>query len=149
MSLQTWKEEFYPISAQELVDKPNVTDAEIIQHSLTKWAGLRKDNLDRHGVSLKKWADSQCEYLYLSTPIDHFHIDSLSCALCEKFVDPEEGEHNEYGEELHECRNCPLYQHLGNSSCDATNRSPFGIFQNTEDPEPMIDALTQTLKNME
>lgn len=82
--------------------------------------------------------------MYVSTLDEYFVINSSSCALCQKFLGLEKED-----EKYDECRNCPLYQHLGNSSCDATNRSPFGIFQNTEDPEPMIDALTQTLKNME
>lgn len=43
MSLKTWKKEFYiPVSK---VSKKNA-----LQHSLTKWIGLRKENLEKHGV---------------------------------------------------------------------------------------------------
>lgn len=39
MSLETWKEEFYPIPADE------VPESQALAHSLRKWEGLRKENL--------------------------------------------------------------------------------------------------------
>ena len=45
MSIESWKAEFYPTPADE------ASKDQAIAHSLRKWEGLRKENLDRHELS--------------------------------------------------------------------------------------------------
>jgi hypothetical protein len=61
MSLQTWKDEFYPVPATDY----GSTRLEAIQHSLRKWTGVLKKNLKKHGVNT-------C----------HLILSSKTCSLC-------------------------------------------------------------------
>lgn len=44
MSLETWKQEFYPVSAEEAV----VDAIAAVNHSIKKWEGLRPNTLANH-----------------------------------------------------------------------------------------------------
>jgi hypothetical protein len=111
MSLDTWKAEFYPIPA----GKVPVEDA--VQHSLRKWRGLTKENLEKHGVARK----GRCI-------VDEFgrsELDSTSCALCihhYSFYD--------------RCFNCPIVVATGD-----TCGSDYANFLIDGNPLPMIEAL--------
>ncbi len=125
MSLATWKAEFYPVEASE------VTEADALSHSLTKWTGLTPANLKRHGVSDK--------YGSVYDPGDHgcLEIDGDSCALCVHFQsgDPE-------------CARCPLY-HVRGVSCDGTVEaekcSPYVSWTTNGAPTPMINLLKKVV----
>ena len=123
MSIETWKAEYYPCEAKDATDS--------IQHSLTKWIGLRKENLDRHGL-LK----GVCE-LYTETDGGVFKINNDTCALCIEFLCPGAAD---------PCVRCPLYKHLGHA-CDngdgEDDQSPYHSFIADDDPEPMIVALSK------
>jgi hypothetical protein len=127
MSLQTWKDEFY--------SDPNVkmTKKQVIQHSLKKWTGLRKENLEKHDCRYNG-SRGQIEDGY-DEPLG---IDTGSCALCVKYLNWDADINNV-------CRKCPLYESLG-EQCDAYGNSPFQIWIGTHDPEPMIEALEKLLK---
>lgn len=45
MSLQTWKDEFYPVPASEPIGGHKAQ----IEHSLRKWRGATKENTEKHG----------------------------------------------------------------------------------------------------
>ncbi len=47
MSMETWKQEFYPVEANS-----DEAQARPVTHSLRKWIGLRQENLNRHGLYL-------------------------------------------------------------------------------------------------
>ena len=116
MSLETWKQEFYPIPAGEVpVDQA-------AEHSLRKWIGLRPENLTRHGVS------SYGRSLIDDERQDLLAIDGESCALCVHHLDNFAG-----------CPRCPLCLHLG-GPCDLKGQ-PYHVFLHTGDPKPMIAAL--------
>lgn len=129
MSLETWKQEFYPINARE------VSKDDAIQHSLTKWRGLRPEALARHGVVMK--GKSVAEAGNEERSLDAIFIDAHTCALCHHY----EGA---YGE----CLECPLFNHLG-ERCDEYEASPYKRFSLYNNPEPMIKALEATLKAQE
>lgn len=122
MSLKTWKEEFYPI------DAGYVSEEDAVEHSLRKWIGLRKGNLDKHSVSNG--------YLGVSDGDDYVYIDSSTCALCQRYFDDEA---------VNECASCPLFDLLG-KRCDNGDASPFVIWGECENPEPMIAALEQLVQ---
>lgn len=134
MSLKTWKEEFYPVEADK------VPEEHAIAHSLQKWIGLRKENLEKHKCKIT-------DRLPRSVVNDHTTKDSLpitwkSCALCQHYDGPEE--------EYHECNGCPLKQ-LRDRPCDqavldSDEEAPYTIFVATLDPEPMIELLEQALR---
>lgn len=122
MSLVTWKEEFYPVSAN-VVSKEDALD-----HSIVKWTGLLKKNLEKHKLThmSKQIADSECRSMIIS---------SCSCALCVHFED--------IG-----CPGCPLYASLG-QRCDSTRESVYQAFTTYHDPEPMLAALIKAKKEHE
>lgn len=127
MSLETWKEEFYPTSAAQ-----PMTAREAIEHSLRKWRGLTDANLAKHQVTKKhRWI------------IDYFggslEIDNETCALCYNFqiIDDKTG--------LQDCKACPLYV-ARSTRCDrGFTPSPYAAFVMYGDPCPMIKLLEEVL----
>ena len=92
MSIKTWKEEFYPVSATSRMSKRDA-----IEHSIKKWEGLLPDNLKKHNVAIGRYGD-----IHGDVHDDEiiFEISDQSCALCQKY----------FGEC---CIKCPLYEKLG------------------------------------
>lgn len=100
MSLETWKEEFYPVAAK---DVPLQT---AIDHSIRKWEGLTPENLQRHGI----WKLSYRRIgIDDDDPLGGFFINSGTCALCHYFI-----------LKTSSCANCPLFEVRGLTSCDST-----------------------------
>lgn len=124
MSLETWKEEFYPIDAEYVSEEEDA-----VAHSLRKWIGLRKENLDKHRISSTGW-------IGISDGDEYVYIDSSTCALCQRYFDDEA---------VNECASCPLFDLLG-KRCDNGDDSPFVIWGEYENPEPMIAALKQLVE---
>lgn len=122
MSLETWKDEFYPVPA----DKVEAKDA--VAHSLRKWIGLRKENLERHGVVRRGFMIHDKNYTGKLLPID-----DQTCALCVHYE----------GDDC-KCTACPLQQ-VRKKRCDrkllTEYRAPYLAFIHCGDPEPMIQCL--------
>lgn len=125
MSLKTWRDEFYPISAQEAAKKGMIA---CIKHSLQKWIGLRPKNLARHGVE-----GVRAIYNKFGYPEGRFDIDAGSCSLCQK-----------YDKTSLSCESCPIYRATGNT-CHHWGGSPYGQYLFNGSPEHMIDTLERTL----
>jgi len=124
MPLKTWKEEFYPVEANRVEGR-----LEAIQHSLTKWVGLRGDNLEKHELFIEDGS--------IVGEDGDLTISSRSCALCQLF--------DEY-----RCAKCPLVAVRG-TPCDVVAdmveiTSPYSSFVAWDDPEPMIELLERALK---
>lgn len=108
-----WRAEFYPVRADE------VTKEYAVEHSLQKWRGLRRSNLERHG--------------FVDTGDDGklpLSVDSSTCALCEH--------HLKKG-----CPTCPITLATGDR-CDKIvygKISPWRVWTLAHNPEPMIKAL--------
>ena len=131
MSLQTWMDEFYPTPAQKFP-----TELEAVEHSLRKWKGLTRENLEKHGVIHRGWNirdDNDTRLL----------IDSTTCALCQR--------HTKDEEDFANCDKCILKkvnvsefdgQHYG---CDPAmpghDYSIFYVFIVRSNPQPMIELL--------
>ena len=139
MSIESWREEFYPTPAQLVA--PGVLYA--AKHSLKKWIGLRQENLDRHKVAMYGW------YLQVEpNGLVGVEIGAVSCALCAQFFNDNASI---------ECAACPLYMTLGRAcdddisdddeSCDYN--SPWAAWLASFNPEPMIAALDATVKRLE
>lgn len=131
MSLQTWKDEFYPTPATE--DKSIA-----VAHSLRKWEGLTLEHLRRHGLILLK--NTTCivnekdagvyakEYYDENVTCDKLGIKRSSCSLCIAYND--------------NCSECPLGK--SGNTCDA-EESPYEIWLKTSNPKTMIVALKELL----
>jgi len=123
MSIKSWKEEFYPVTAKEV--NTYGTDKELIEHSLKKWNGLRKENLEKHQIAKGHYSLSDIEKEY-------FSADGGSCALCQRYDD--------------NCEGCPLEKVRGSVACSdetknediANTRSPWHEWTHNDNPEPMI-----------
>ncbi len=105
MSLESWKQEYYPVPADE------VSKEDAVKHSLQKWIGLRAENRIRHGVQLY---DGELT----GTDTDELSIDSSSCALCHHYLREVDDT---------SCTDCPLAAALG-QSCDELGE-PYNIFK--------------------
>lgn len=124
MSLHPWKEEFYPVPA----DDPSIkTNLQAVQHSLQKWRGLRPDVLVAYGVMVTPRGHLQADTTYLG-------IDSDSCALCIRHDD---------GRRPGACQTCPLSRERSGKRCDERRRdellsSPWRLWVADHNPEDMI-----------
>lgn len=140
MSAKSWQQEFYPTPAHSC----SAEDA--VKHSLLKWTGLRDENLKRHGVRLTNGGRIMTvESDDLKTRIDYgIIIDSRSCALCIHYT----------GLYISDCINCPVYRVRENTKCDSKTsdeldknvESPWFIFKQRGDPEPMIKVLEDSVQ---
>lgn len=134
MSLKTWKEEFYPFEAYLFTEKSSGLEA--AKHSLQKWIGMRKENLERHGGYRKTYGDLGFREKDI---VRSFQIYNESCSLCQKFLRPHGGEPW--------CKACPLAIARGGVPCDKKNAllgetvSPWFSWTALADPEPMIHWL--------
>jgi hypothetical protein len=127
MSLETWKQEFYPVEAETATG----SELEATLHSLRKWLGLRKSNLTKHGLI----AMHNSGYIIESSDNHEFGIDRISCALCKRHIGPDG-----LG-----CTPCVLFQ-IG-SAC-GTKESPYQVWGATGDVRPMIAALRRAVKKL-
>lgn len=128
MSLETWKAEFYPKPAKD------VKAEDAVAHSLQKWRGLRKENLEKHGLE----RDVEC---LQDESCCSFVVDADSCALCVHHLTKQDS-----------CASCPLAKARGGVACDdswngiskvlpeikAEDVPPYQVFTLRGDPEPMI-----------
>jgi len=133
MSIETWKKEFYPIDACEILDK---TDADVVSHSLKKWEGLKASNLKKHGV--KKDGGIDGIVVFDKDENEHFTYNWSTCALCLKF-------HYRVG--CGYCDTCPITI-SGGLPCDETG-SAYDTSCSTLNPQPMIKVLKFALKHVE
>ena len=125
MSIETWKAEFYPIPAEEVLSNR-------LQHSLTKWIGARKENLNKHGLTIVD--NSLCDMNDTRFSIT-FNEDT--CALCH----------------FHQaCDSCPLRQvnahddvSLNESWLDYACEAEYEFFRRMGNPEPMIELLQSAI----
>ena len=135
MSLKTWKAEFYPVDADEV----RVEDA--IDHSLTKWIGLRPENLAKHQVT-------SADYHGVTDGADRMYVGGDACALCHLHHDEDWYEEDDEEEGVGDaCGDCPLKLARGGVPCDnvrkTEQKSPWGYWNDRNDPEPMILWLTR------
>lgn len=128
MSLESWKQLYYPITAEEAA---KLSPREVIQHSLTKWRGLQPEVLAKHGLSYDFSSITDSTYGLLIT--------GQSCSLCEKHYDYSKDEPDS-------CSSCPLAQ-LGTGRFDCFIE--YRHWRDTRDPEPMILLLEKALATAE
>lgn len=113
---KAWFAKYYPVQAR-LVSKKDALD-----HSLRKWIGLRKKNLEKLGLK--------------EPPID---VSDITCALCKHYADLSPA-----------CKGCPLIKAGDGRRCDESKSededAPFFHYHDSGDPEPMIRLIRKAIK---
>ena len=140
MSIETWKEEFYPETAQKAA---KVSELYAIEHSLRKWSGFEKEALNRHGLAYQRFslrdADGDGE--------DLFTADRDTCALCARHPSADRGNRMF----PMDCSACSLALSRGGVSCDeCTSReadSPYRRSRNS--PKRMLQVLRRAKEFVE
>ena len=130
MSLDTWKAEFYPIEACNLIEADDVT---ALRHALLKWTGLLPENLSKYDLEVVRG-----NVVCLLDLEQFFPINAETCVLCIKYID-----HNK------SCPECPLrdskkLQEEG-IGCD----EPYLSLILGRDPKPMIEVIKKALQKLE
>lgn len=126
MSIETWRQEFYPVPASCVAPK------DATAHALHKWRGLTPNNLKDHELILDSVSDLE------DAEGGTFSISSATCALCEVV-----GKDAVLGCDSNpkDCTRCPIYHAVGR-----TCAAEFRVHMKTGDPQPMITLLNTTLK---
>lgn len=119
MSITSWVDEFYK------EPKKDMTDLEAIDQCLSKYEGLTKKNLEKHGVTLRLRSGTLA-----NTLTDFGILGTTRCALCVKYFDSESWEKS--------CTTCPLSK-IG--QCCFNSKSAYQISFNTGKPGKMIKTL--------
>lgn len=121
MSLQTWRDKYYPETALVASNKGNV---HMLKHSIRKWWGLRKSALNSHGCYVEnRYLHDNETYGKALVPIT-----GDTCSLCVAY-------HTGFN-----CSGCPIK--LSTKNC--TEKYP--DFFKTGSPYPMIRVLIAALR---
>lgn len=144
MSIQSWKNEFYPVHA---IEAPAGKAAE---HSLRKWTGLLPENLQKHGLVLKAGRPNPSLDLLDIETLERLETvnSSSSCALCAQYETPIKADQQT-------CERCPLHTVRGTrcywvrvAEDHIEVRSPYHLLHEQHDPKPMT-AWLEKAKELE
>ena len=103
MSIQTWKQEFYPTEAR------NTLIQKALSHTIRKWKGLRPKNLRKHNLCVKRRDIKLYDKENLRGFVQAFKFNSDNCALCIH--------HLVIDNNIDRCETCPLYIVRGQLKC--------------------------------
>lgn len=121
MSLETWKQEFYPTPASN----PDCSPAE---HSLRKWRGLLPRNLQKHGCRIR--ADGVMD-IHHAPGDEGLPLNDDTCALCRQHLDAK-------------CKSCPLFK--AGLGC-LTDDGPYcDVIDGIKPVSAMVAALRKAVK---
>lgn len=124
MSLKSWLDEFYPVSASE------VSKEDALEHSIQKWKGLLPENLKKHNVTYR-WEEVQsCDEMETTVPLP---ITASSCALCQHWYDGE-----------YACPECPLVK-AGHICCEDLGSAWRDRYNN---PARMVEELENSRESL-
>lgn len=163
MSLDTWMDEFYPISAKTVGCNEDALSA--ARHSLRKWVGLRPENLERHGVEFD--TDDMRLLNYNDDPLkeqrEQLTLNYETCSLCwysinkmaiqlhktPEYVDSHDGNLiDDEGNSIDYCDICPG-KTANHHACHSAYRNTWEEYDPTEALKPMLVWLSDTVKTLE
>jgi len=129
MSLQKWREKYYPWDLHD----PNITPSIAIQRCLSKWEGLA--HLDEfHLVAYSHCIKERGYSSWVSFPANH-----VSCGLCHLYYTP-----SELFIAHSSCEKCLFTTLLGHACDEPLNdgtRSEWWYWVEKKNPYFMVDAL--------
>ena len=130
---EDWLKTYYPKPAS------STTKEEAIQHSLTKWKGLRPAVLEEHGL---RQSSQQLRTSRVPDSVFVIDIASTTCSLCYHYYKFD-------AKQLSICASCPLAKARAGVPCDKLTGeelfSPWYTWVRTGNPEPMIQVLEAAL----
>lgn len=126
MSIESWKEEFYPISAHK------VLPFDALEHSLRKWQGFRYENLAKHDLDVSRHSGIKQDHLDEDEQENFIGIST--CACCAHWYKKD-------------CVGCPLFHARDDQKCYMGKDAPYTRFQFNADPEPMIALIERAIEN--
>ncbi len=138
MSFKSWCEEHYPVSARDIASSyqnGEVPMTDVIQHSIDKWKGLRKINIQKHEVVARLnylGAASIYEAVDSSPATNSLVYAGGTCSLCAAVISM--------------CNSCPITITSGATCMDVYNLVDPNIPSTVE---AMITLLEETLKKTE
>jgi hypothetical protein len=137
MSIDTWKNEFYPTGAEIFVHKENNLQnaIEATEHSLLKWKGLSHKNITKHDLYFKRYALTENKYSIGKSESD-LVISGSSCACCRLTT-------SDYMGLGIDCKHCPIYFINGHDCNDI-----YGEWNRSKEPDDMITLLEDTLSGL-
>lgn len=145
MSLQTWKEEFYPTEAYR------ATEQNAIEHSLTKWRGLTQENLEKHGLKRSRTGIYDEERVGRN----FLEIDDRSCSLCivyrniqDVFIEKKRVAAGLPIPTTQWCDNCPIKLTTGEDCCTG-DLSPYMVYVEEGRPQKMIRLLEEVAERVD
>lgn len=152
MNIESWMEEFYPMTADAIAADEKNDDIALIEHSLLKWEGALYENTSKHDV----WYDEYHIQFFSDNGANHqtekpdvqkgFEFNGKTCALCQRYqgitnhlCSKEDGDENF----------CPIVRMQG-FQCDDTDPTDQYTYLSTylrarNRPERMIELLKETL----
>lgn len=140
MSLKSWKEQFYPLEAQNC----SRDNESMLLHSLRKWRGALLLNLEEHDLIF----DGKGRICEKGRELLSFAFTCMTCALCVAYF--EEVMETEDGDVMPppDCGKCPLAELQGGPCCYGTKiyPDPYSQFLEHGDPRPMLEALEKCLE---
>lgn len=126
MGIASWTKKHYVVSADEAA----TDDITAVEHSIAKWKGLRPQVLSKHGLTVDHVGD-----LVSDDPDEEFSIDRSTCAMC--VLD---------SKRARACCDSCSYREVHGEICAGREDSPYDVWTETQDPEPMIKALKKVRK---
>jgi hypothetical protein len=126
MSIESWKAEFYPVPATQIVNESPLVQAE---HAYIKWTGALKENLEKHEL-VKSLGSVNISDIAGNV----FKFSTEECVWC----------HNYYALHSGACGRCPLYSY---GVCSDPS-GPFLHWFFSSDPQRMINAIQEILNGL-
>lgn len=125
MSMQSWRDEFYPVPASA-----GMSDLEAIRHGLRKWEGHRAENVARHGLKFDSDNIVIPYFKIMDSRGRSFVFGEKECALCAKYINT-----------VIDCHRCPIAL-SGQRPCTEKGRNiAYRKAIERGDTQAMIDAL--------
>jgi len=121
-----WLNKYYPIPAERVTSKWAWLRA--VKYSLLKWKGLRTDILDKYNL-----IENGAELLDGESFVKIVVIGERTCHLCVR-AGAVFNKNN--------CKRCPFVKILNNLCCEGAT-SPYGVWIDSYNPEPMIKSLEE------
>ena len=146
MSYESWKAEYYPISARDVVAR-GASDRELVAHALREWRGLLPESLAARQINSGEDGDFIERMFY-----------GGSCALCQKYYSRGlpvitfsiDTKPSSVKWVQRPCEGCPLARSL-EGPCDEPSRGfKDGLYDAAlYDPQIMVEVLEAVLEGLE
>lgn len=141
MSLEQWKEEYFPGGYDAVREAAAAGPLAAAQHSLNKWRGVSPEVLEEYDLRRSDECVTDGNW--------YMPLDEDECALCEydTKIRTQAGRKMDFTDEDTICVDCPLRKVTGVRCSDPS--SPYWTWRHDGDNRPMVAALEATVAALE